>query len=115
MKFKRKDQRIDIKLSSSVREINANKRSFCIATNVSRNGIFLTTKVDLFLGMSVECIIAFNDQSIMFRGEVRRVFEEQPGTKGYGIEIIEISEEKAKILEEFIEAGYLPELENQQQ
>ena len=112
MRFKRKNQRIDIKLSSSIREVNAAKRSFCIVRNVSRNGIFLTSKENLSVGMSVECIISFNNQSIMFTGKVRRVLEEQPDIRGYGIEIIEISKEKAIILEEFIEAGYLPELES---
>ena len=111
MSLERKNKRLEIKLSSSIREINTIKRNFCIVRNVSRKGVFLTAIERLFVDNVVECIISFQNQSIIFEGIVRRVQENETGYWGYGIEIIKIEEDKMKVLEDFIQEGYLPELE----
>ena len=112
MSFKRKGERIDIELSSSIKDVDEVKRNFCIIRNISRNGVFVTAKIKYSIGQFVECIISFNDQSIMFRGKVRRAFDaDEHGAFGYGIEITDIFEKDAKVLDEFILAGYLPEVE----
>lgn len=112
MIFKRKGERLDIKLSSSIKEINETKRNFCIIRNISRNGVYLTSNTSYYIGQNVECIISFNDESILLRGTIRRAFDvDEQGAYGYGIEINQISEKDAKILDEFILMGYLPEVE----
>lgn len=112
MSFERKDERLDIQLSSSIKIGTEAKRNFCIIRNISRNGVFLTAKVRLFIGLEIECIISFNEQSILFKGVVRRAFEaDELGAFGYGIEITEISEENERVLDGFVIAGYLPEIQ----
>jgi len=108
MDTKRKDARLDTKLSSSIKGIGEAKRHFCIIKNVSHKGVFLTAKAPFVLGQTVECIISFDEKSITFFGIVRRVGEDEFGIDGYGIEIIEIEEDNERVLEEFIELGYLP-------
>lgn len=110
----RKNERINIKLSSSIRSLSENKRNFCIIRNISKKGVYLTAKRQYDFGQPVECIISFGDHRIMFKGIIRRVQEEQEqGYIGYGIEITEIDEKNARILEDFVEAGYLPKLEEE--
>lgn len=112
MSFQRKDERLDIRLSSSIKNVEEEKRNFCIIRNISRNGVFLTTTVKFYVGLSVECIISINEQSILFKGIVRRAFDaDEHGAFGYGVEISEISKENEEILDEFVTAGYLPEVE----
>lgn len=112
MEPKRKDERISIELSSSIKAVSDEKRNFCIIRNISRKGVYLTAKVQLAEGQTVECIISFGDKSISFNGIVRRTLMDQMvGYTGYGIEITEITQENGEVLDEFIEAGYLPEVE----
>ncbi|MGE5474823.1 MAG: PilZ domain-containing protein [Ignavibacteriales bacterium] len=108
MNIQRKETRLETQLSSSIKGIDEIKRHFCIIRNVSKKGVFLTAKTPFVIGQTVECIIAFEDKRITFVGDVRRVGQNELGVEGYGIEIIEISEADDKILEEFIDAGYLP-------
>lgn len=108
MNTKRKDDRLETKLSSSIKGTGEIKRHFCIIKNVSKKGVFLTAKVPFVIGQAVECIISFNDRSINFFGVVRRVGQDEFGVEGYGIEIVEISEKDDRILDDFVNAGYLP-------
>jgi len=108
MNTKRKDSRLDTKLSSSIKGIGETRRHFCIIRNLSKKGVFLTAKTTLVIGQTVECIIAFDDKSITFFGIVRRVGQNEVGLEGYGIEIIEIAGKDDRVLEEFINQGYLP-------
>lgn len=108
MNIQRKETRLDTKLSSSIKGTGESKRHFCIIRNISKKGIFLTAKTPFVIGQTVECIIAFDDKSISFFGIIRRIGQNELGIAGYGIEIIEISGNDEKILDEFIEAGYLP-------
>ncbi|MGE5328216.1 MAG: PilZ domain-containing protein [Deltaproteobacteria bacterium] len=108
MNTKREDSRLETKLSSSIKGIGETKRHFCIIRNLSKKGVFLTVKTALVIGQTVECIIAFEDKSINFFGIVRRIGQNEVGLEGYGIEIIEIADKDDKILEEFIERGYIP-------
>lgn len=111
MNFNRKEDRLSIQLISSIRDANENRRSFCIVRNISRRGVYLTAKVTFLVGQEVECIISFGEERIIFTGVVRRVQEEQIGGWGYGIEITDITEDYERVLEDFIEAGYLPGME----
>ncbi len=114
MSLKRKEERIPIDLNSSIKEINDVRRSFCIIRNISSKGVFLTAKVRLFVGQTVECIMTFGDQRITFIGVIRRTLADgDAGTMGYGIEITEINDENAQVLDEFVNAGYLPAVEEE--
>lgn len=109
----RENKRLNIQLSSSIKRADETKRNFCIIRNISKKGVFLTARLNLSIGEIVECIMSFEGQSIVFTGKVRRIDEDSElGTWGYGIEIMGISEQHARDLEEFVDAGYLPEMYN---
>lgn len=109
--IKRKETRLDISLSSSIKGTGEAKRNFCIIRNVSRKGVYLTTQSKFIIGQTVECIMSFNEKSINFFGIIRRADQTENGIPGYGIEIIELSENGEKELDDFVNKGYLPGLE----
>lgn len=110
MDSNRREHRLDMNFSSSIKPVGESRRHFCIIRNIAKTGVFLTTRVNLEIGQEVECIMSFDEESITFNGVLKRKDFEKYGTEGYGIEIIKISEGDMKILGEVVEQNLFPGL-----
>ena len=102
MQENRDNPRINISLGASVKHESEEQRAFSIVRNISKTGVFITTKKQYVEGCIAQCVISLEDEAIQFKGEIVRSKVHDP-YYGYGIEITEIDNKDSDKLEEFID------------
>ncbi len=72
------------------------------ALNVSEAGIMLETHVPIDPQFIVTLTIAFEDVLIDFKGKIAHTQKREDGKFGFGIEFIEMNDEKRSFLKQYI-------------
>ena len=102
MQENRENPRINISLGASMKHESEKQRAFSIVRNISKTGVYITTKKQYVEGSITQCLISLEDEAIEFKGEIVRSKVHDP-YYGYGIEIIEIDNQYCDKLEKFID------------